>query len=493
VTRHARTLLLFCIATLAVAIPTRAQGVGDAARLEQAGDYGGAARVLAAVVAADPSDATSWEALARNRYWAGDARGAREAYEAGLALHPEHLPLRLGHARLLVDLQDGPAARRALRPLRTHPEAAAEAERLLGNLAYWRGDLDRAGRHFLHALAHDPSHAEARGRWEEIRALSRPWLRLNGGGLTDTQPVRGAHAEAEAGVFLSPLHTVSVSAGDRRFEAADSARGFQSARLAYRAYWPAIRLDTELAAGPLWRAGSAADWTGRAALGLRLPGHVTATLAAERSAYLYTEASLFEPVTTTTASGRLGWAPTTGWLGEAGLARIAFPDANAQSNAYAWALAPLAAGAWGAVQAGYAFSYQHADSTRFGVVLTASPRPNQPARFEGRYAPYYTPDRLSAHSLTWAARAEPHRHVTLRAGGSYGVFASEQAPFVTTLRPGGPPLVGTYDNQFHPWEARASLEARGLGPVTASAEVRHARTAFYDVTSAVVTLLYRSR
>jgi tetratricopeptide (TPR) repeat protein len=468
----------------------------QARALEEARDFSGAVRLLAPHVREHPEDARAWQALAQNLYWAGNVAAARAEFDLATARHPHDTHLRVAYGRMLVDLNEGPAATEVLVPVRAGGDSSAvgEAERLLGTLAYWRGDVSAAERQFRRSLELDSGDRDALRRLDEIRDQRRPWLKVAGGLQSDSQGIEGRGLSAEFGLSLTPQQSAGVRVSSRRFELEDVGGGTSAheAAISHRAYWPALRLETDLAAGLLSRAPlGRADWTGRAGLGVRLGRGFTLTAAAQRAAYFYTEASLYEPVTTSTASLGLAWADRSGWSAHAGAYRTAFPDDNAQQRVSLRVLAPVASGAWGGVRAGYVFDYQHAEDSRYTLALGGPSRPRSSPPAEGHYAPYYTPNRLHAHSASWALELRPHRRVSVHGGGSYGFFAVEQAPYVYLSGPGGAYVRDFYENRFTPWEAQGSVQLH-VGPsATIGLEVGHMRLAYYDATHAGLTLRYR--
>jgi tetratricopeptide (TPR) repeat protein len=484
------------LAQAATGQPPPAPLVSDQVRaLEEARDFAGAIRLLAPHVREHPEDGRAWQALAQNLYWAGNVAAARAEFERAIAFHPHDAHLRLAFGRVLVDLNEARAAEAILSPVAGGvASAAGGAERLLGTLAYWRGDLSAAERHLRRALDLDAGDRDALRLLVELRDHRRPWLKVAGGLQSDSQGIQGRGLSAEFGLSLTPQQSAGVRVSSRRFELADVGGGTSAheAAMSHRAYWPALRLETDLAAGLLSRTpGGGADWTGRAGLGVRLGRGLTLTAAAERAAYFYTEASLYEPVMTAAASLSLVWATRNGWSAHGGVYRTAFPDDNAQQRVSLRVLAPVASGAWGGVRAGYAFDYQHAEDSRYTLALGGPSRPRSSPPAEGHYAPYYTPNRLHAHSASWALELRPHRRVSVHGGGSYGFFAVEQAPYVYLSRPGGPYVRDFYENRFTPWEAQGSVQFHAGPSATVGLEASHMRVAYYDATRAGLTLRYR--
>lgn len=468
---------LFC----AGAPPGAAQSgfpVAEALRLRDARDFAGAAEALRRHLAEYPDDGDALRLLAQTLYWDNRREPARRAYEQALAAHPEDTRLRLDYARMLVETGDAKKARAVLEPVPAEGSAGAEAEALRGTLAYWSGDPATAAARFRSALRLDLEQAEARRRLGEILAAAAPRASVAASARRDGQPLRRAAVVADAEWHPGVAHAVSLRAEPQRYTAQGVEASLLQGEMGVRSAWPGGRVETELAAGAVQREAGA-DWTGRAAVGLRLPAHLVARLRAERAPYLWTAASLDEPVATRTGAALLEWNHPRGWLGQLGAGVDRFPDANRVRSAHAWVLAPVARTRAATLRLGYGFGAQDADESRF-VPLAGTPP-------SGAYAPYYTPMGVRSHSLTGALEAAGGG-VALHAGGAYGVAAREDAP-VAAGGPGTQP--GWYSRSFHPWNARGRADVRLAAGASVALEAEHFRTAFYDYTAGSVGIVLR--
>jgi hypothetical protein len=258
---------------------------------------------------------------------------------------------------------------------------------------------------------------------------------------------------------------------------------------ALAAYLPATRLEIDLAAGGIQRANASTDWTGHAGFGARLTPRLIVHARAERAPYLFTVASMFTPVMTTTLGASVDWSHSRGWLGQAAATRTTFPDRNAVTGAYAWLLAPLVNADRSSVQLGYSLTAQTSDETRFepsGVPV--SPRNGDPVK--GTYDPYHTPVNLLAHSAIAALATRPSSRVELRFNGAVGVSAHDEILVWRTAggpRPGAPSIVFA-EREFRPWTIRGSIRAQVATRMHLLTEFEYSRTAFYGAGAARVSL-----
>jgi tetratricopeptide (TPR) repeat protein len=470
--------------------------VAEAQGLRNAGDLAAAARILRAQLTRQPDNGDVARLLAQTLYWLKDVEGATAVYDVALARHPQDTTLRLQYGRMLADTGQRARARDVVTSLQGVPATQVEARALLGTIAYWDGDLTAAQRLFEAALRTDPTHAEAGRQLREIQEVTAPWVRVSSGVARDDQPLERVAIGVEAGWFATPLLPLTMRVEPASYRLDNSkTRRLMAAEVALAHFAPASRLDTQLAGGLLHRSDSdeSPDWTGRAMLGLRLPRHLAFRVRAERTPYLYTTSSLDTPVIVHGGIALLRWDDPRGWLGEAAYHHQRFPDDNTIRTGYAWQLAPLVHRAGGDLQAGYSFTAENADESRFVLSSPEQPYPPGDPRFSmaGRYAPYYTPSRVVTHSVIAAAAVRAVSGTTLRLGGAYGFHATEDAPaFVTS--PGRVDRAMA-SRGFSPWNVRGSLDVALSRHATLSATGEHGRSAFYEWSTAGLHLAYRFR
>src|SRR5262245_49284011 len=134
--------------------------LAEAQRLRDDGDFAKAAELLQTEIAQWPADGEAARLLAQTLYWLKDFSGARSLYEAEVVRHPEDVTLRVQFGRMLAETGDRRRAREVLTPLLQASAVRAEAETLLGMLAYWEGDLTTARNLFLSAIHDNPNQEE---------------------------------------------------------------------------------------------------------------------------------------------------------------------------------------------------------------------------------------------------------------------------------------------------------------------------------------------
>ena len=485
-------LLLTLHAPLSSSVAPTQSAVHEARRLRDNQQFVEAIVVLERHLELHPEDVEAARLHAQTLYWLKDYGRARGAYAAALARHPDHEQLRLEYARMLAETGELRGARTLLETHSSMSGTSADASALLGTVLYWQGDLTGAKRRFREALKKDPGHQAAARQLSEIDIAAASWVRIAPTVWRDDQPLDRTGVGIEAGWFATPLLSLAFRSQPDR-HAAERSRTYWTNEVEVSHFAPAARLETRVAAGAFRRpdADDSFEWIARAELGLRAGGGVTLRGRAERAPYLYTVASLDTPITTETVTGLVQWTHRRGWLAEAAIQRQRFPDANIVGSAYGWLLAPLLVRGPSQFQAGYAFSTADAEEDRFVLARPEQTVPPSDPRFDlgGVYRPYYTPARVLTHSVTAAMTAANPAGLTLRAGGSYGIRAHEDA---TAFLPLGNQMVASVERRsFTPWTARASLEIPAARGFVVSARAESGRTAFYRWTTASVHLLFR--
>lgn len=481
------------LASLFLAAPAGAQEaprVEAARRLMDEGALTAAADSLRAHLQVEPRSATAHWLLGRVLYWMGRGPEAIEEYEAARSLLPNDARLGVEYAEVLLALGRHGRAREILQTLRDQaptPAVEAEALALLGTLAYWTGDYSLAVRRFEAALDRDPAHYSARTQLDEIRALTGPWVRASFDLLDDTQPYRRYDGTVEGGAYVTPLWAITAGVAPHVLQAETDATAV-STWAGADGYVPALRLEASGSFGA-WLAPTGPGvpaWIGTAALGLRLPGALSLRAEASRQRYLATRASADTLLMVRTLELRLGRAAAPDWAGEAVGRFERFPDGNLVRTFYAWLLAPLQP--W--LRVGYSAAWQDADESRWV--------PSPGGTGEGRYDPYFTPERIRIHAGLGELLI-PLGAAELRINGNYGFHALEMAPAPVTTTPGATPGarpgarpggVQFVERGYSPWRLRAEAVLPLAEGMTVRLGGSRERTSYYEVDHLTLAVRY---
>jgi tetratricopeptide (TPR) repeat protein len=484
--------------TTALPAQERDSAVTLAIRHREAGRFEAAIQALTPRVERAPQDREAARLLAQTLYWVKRNDDARSVYAGALARHPDDAWLRLEYAQMLAELGERRRARDLLQPLEGNAEINLYADALLGAIAYWDGNFTKARRLLRSTLRRDSTQADARRQLGEIAVATAPWISAGGDLGADNQPYQRQEANVTSGFTLTPNLWLFGQAATGQLESADALTlGVTRASAGAAHYAAAIRLETEVVAGVFHRgAGTDAEWTGRARIGIRLPRHLTVRAIAQRDPYLATLASVRTPVMTRTGTALVALATPRGWLGEAALQRVTFPDANVVRNTYVWFLAPLRWTERTKLQAGYGLALEDADESRW---VLADPNqavpPGGATVAPGVYDPYFTPAQIVVHSVLAAIEQKMGR-ATMRLGGSYGAYATDLVPVLLAspvAQPGNPSAVTRQfaPRQFTPWTLRGGFDFSPTSDLTFGVSGNVLHTVFFTETSARAVITYR--
>ena len=498
---RARVALAFSFAfAIGAHAQTPTDTLAEARRLRDARAYAAAADLMRAYIDSHPDDAGSARFAALMAYWARRPSVADSLYGRALAGHGDDANLRLEYGRFLIETGDRARARDILTPMVStdsvsfHPAEIARARTLLGTADYWSGDFTSARRQFIAALGLDSSVTDARRQLTEIETAAASWVRFSADLWDDDQPLRFATFGAEGGWFLNPLTPLGVRATSSLFDVDSTSESMLSAEGTFSTYVPAAHLDIAAAGGILGRSfARSTDWTGRAALGIRLPREVALQARYVRAPYTSTIRSLGQAVMVQTMDGGIRWGTIRGWMGEATGRLEIYPDDNHATTGFGWLLAPVVSKAAGTLHVGYGFTASAADRNRFAPRGDILVRPGEgPVPVAGEYDPYYTPRNLRAHSVLGSVRLAGGGRWSADANGRYAVSAHDDAPVLVALA--RPPTITVsrtfYRRSFHPWNARGSLDWPATRSVRVGLGVERGREAYYTYTAARVQLTY---
>ncbi|MEO6325445.1 MAG: hypothetical protein ABIT01_09720, partial [Thermoanaerobaculia bacterium] len=328
-----------------------------------------------------------------------------------------------------------------------------------------------------------------------LEALMRPTATFLLTASHDDQPADRGTAAARIGWGLDPLTTATAELSGLTLNAEDAGgrRGLADARVGISGRFPSLALNVALRAGARRFSDASAVPIFDVQLE-RTAGAFELALLLARDTALDSAPSYRSHVTTETlalglrrplASGR---APGSTFTFAAEVRASRFADENAALAASAWAELPL--GHVGPVRlAGtVAASYRDTRDVRVrGVFVGSSLLPAGGFAYEIRtpFDPYVTPERQLEARAGFHAVLPASASLTLSFTGEAGAGRERATGFGPST--GTTPLPvslapGSYSRRYAPYRLAFS-GTYGTGMTTLQAEVGHASSAFYEVTS----------
>jgi len=492
--RCAIALAIGGAALCAIAVPDRALaqtpgGIAEARRLRDGGQFAAAAAALGPWLDSNPGDAGARWFHAQLLYWAGDLARARREYERALGDAPGNDALRVDFARFLMETGSFGDAILALEPV-SQGDAGVDAEVLRGTVEYWEGDYSSAAARFRRVLKERPDDTGAADGLAGIRTLTAPWVDVGSSAVDDNQPLRAYALTVEAGLYP----TLDLAGGVRAVSArldpgvGGTAETSIEARAFLRHPAPSGGVGFTLEAGAHKRTRAAASIAvGRAEAAVRLRRGVALRAGVARVAYAATLAALDTLLPVRSLDVRLERAAAPGLAGELALRHDRFPDRNTIVSLSAWTLIPVVRG----LRIGYAFGYQDAASSRWTAASPArSGPPTDPEIGLGRYDPYYTPERVNAHTalveLLWTMRGRE-----LRFTAALPLHATEQAPVL--IGSGAATTLHLAQRSYSPFSATLGVRVPLDTRVDFRIRAEHRRTAYYETSTLDLGLRVRLR
>lgn len=312
--------------------------------------------------------------------------------------------------------------------------------------------------------------------WFATEAHGQSWLRVEAAGARDNQPRGEAFVAAEYGGAL-PSGGWAGRVRARTLTDASDVTASVSATLERRA------LSISGAAGAVHSDGSVEPVLS-AEMRWSIAHGIEFIAGAETDRYIATLASLDTLLMPVRMHARIDRSGAPRWAFAAAASRESFGDDNPVHTLYAWALLPLTASSRHRLRTGYAIGYQDAAQSRWQADPGRPADATSPNTVPGRYAPYYSPHDVLAHSVLLEGALQV-RGAWLSANASYGVYATETAPALHTAAPGG--LV-FFERTFHPAEVSVAATLPASHTTWLRAELRHQRTAYYRTTGVSVAV-----
>jgi len=165
----------------------------NAYRMQESGDYAGAAKAFQAYLEKNPKDDETVLRIARLYSWAKDNAGAIRQYEAYLERKPHDYEAMRELARIQMSLPDFAGARKTLGAIVSAGKGQAEDYAGLVNAHLWEGQYDAAQPFLERLIEIDPDHETARAARKTVVEKAR------------TQELEGARVLAATGRFSDAL------------------------------------------------------------------------------------------------------------------------------------------------------------------------------------------------------------------------------------------------------------------------------------------------
>jgi hypothetical protein len=428
--------------------------------------------------------------LAETLAWSKEFAEAEQLYRLALQAEPGRREAGLGLARVVLWQARYREARALFSSMLQRDRLDIDALEGRATAAYWSGDFRSAGKEFRTVLERDPGREFAAKSLREIESSARPVDRIVADFLRDDQPFENRRAEASTSLFSDPLTRWDVNAGSYSLYASvdETTRSAPYILIGNTTVLPWQRLTVTSSIGAMRFPDGAMLPIGSLSLRRRLGAHGSIELAARQRELLSNIADRYRYA----RHYALRWERQleNSWLAAVHLGRVTYADGNAGSQADAYYLRPIGRNAPVHFSGGVSAAWRDTRESRFLPDVIQSIRDSDdPTMFrysyQGRYIPYWTPERLRELRGIVAAEIRPGR-VTTRLQIDAGRARDRGVAFFPSS--GTAPLPGaitplSFSRSYNPWRVRLTTSIPFLSGYSIEAAYEHSDTIHYKANS----------
>jgi len=387
---------------------------------------------------------------AQTLFWMKDYRRAEVIYKRAIGYHPNNPDLKYDYAIMLFAEKKLDKAKEQLLTYTQSKWDNAGAEALLGKIFYYQSQFKNAEKYLGQAVQLNPNDKSTEKLYREVYRIVSPQLALSAEYKNDDQPLQTFGSTLKFQWYVSDLLDFDVSGDAFRFTKIPNAGLISSAGIGNRFNFRKAGLELRLAGTWFYaNANKTYDWGGTVQLDKKLGKIFNIALAARRTNYTYTIASVNNNLLMINQlSLNFTVGKTKSWNGMAGARYQFFPDDNYVNAFYAWFLSrPINLSGF-KLSFGYAFNYMNSKEDRFEPKLSNqySNNSNRSNTIEGVYVPYYTPHNQYANSVLVNFNFHITPYAAFYGHASVGVFSKTYAPGYSLLNNGTLEKTFAYQN-----------------------------------------------
>ena len=408
--------------------------IDNAKKMRDAGDLEQAADVLKKFNNQYPGNIWIQRLYAETLFWLNDYEEAILVYEEAINTHPDDFDVKYEYALMLFNVEEYSKARELLLVyVNKYPEVA-EAETLLGTIDYYLGDFIPAVEHLEKSLELNPTDKNTAQLLKDVYLITKPWVNVNFAYNHDSQNITRLSPIIEGGIFKSAAFSPSFYL-DLQNLSVDSTKSNQiNFLIQNRFLFNKIGLKAKVGVGVNYNTNiQLTDLLWDIVLEQKITKKLSFIGGSRRSAYIYTVASLSNPLLSNKYNLSLEWNKQKSWWAKAGYLAEVFPDANNVQTYYAWALAPAIKFSIFELRLGYAFNYANSKESRFESVESKEDIINnwqEDEKIEGVYDPYFTPNNQFSNSALGIILITPSPKFNIKLHATVGFYAKTMNPYL---------------------------------------------------------------
>ena len=368
-------------------------------------------------------------------YWMKSVDRASQIYQKALTVFPDQHVIKLDFGRMLFESGKLQLAETQLTEYLLTDDKNIEANILLANINYWKGNIKNAKQQLAIVTNIYPNNERAVALLREINLATAPYVRLGAAFSSDDQPLNKSGFEAEAGWFQSSIFSPTLLVNANHFTIPDSIGRYNSLWLQagnkINFGLSGLTLNVRLGIFNHQSKKTESFFTGSAMLSQKIFNIFSLEAGLERRPYQFTASSASIPVMQNFSVAALNLNKNNKWLGRASYQMEKFEDNNNVQTAYLWLLAPIISNKIISIKAGYGFNYSNAN------VNTYTPKKSINALIQttavggsvnGYYYPYFTPNNQTIHSILGSIGLRISDRINFTTHANIAVSASADNP-----------------------------------------------------------------
>lgn len=394
------------------------------------GNINEALQLLDILEESHPGDENVMRVKGQALYWSKDFEKTKSYFKKSIQTYPSQAWIKLDFGRILYELNEFPESEELLKEFLTLEVDYPEAFQMLAEINYWTGGKPNASHAYLNKiLAKYPDNEPADRLKREIQWNTAPRIGIQSVFYSDTQIMKYLGFQATAEFYHSALLQPGFLAEYRTYENGESV---QIAQASLKSGFVKSGTDLYLRAG----VANSSQWgnqelTYGAEIRQKLPADLVLAGSLDQEYYLYTLASIAQPINPLTFRSSFGRETGKNWFGKILFQKSLFEDENWVQTIAAWFLIPVVQTNAIQFSLGYSFNFSDSKEVRFSENL---PIENQVGNtgFEtvipGSYTPYFTPINQVMNGVLSKVKVDFNPKFSLSLTGNVGVYARIDNP-----------------------------------------------------------------
>ncbi|NOY51045.1 MAG: hypothetical protein GXO88_10860 [Chlorobi bacterium] len=461
--------------------------LSKANKLRDEGDFGQTARLLSDFNNKYPGNIWVMRLYAETLYWMHEYDMAATIYEDAMRMHPDNLDVKYEYAIMLFDKGNYEYSQRLLDVYTSEYDSVAGAESLLGISNYYIGDFVDAERHLKKSLFIEPNDKRTREVYSEVRQIVRPWLKIDGSYMYDSQLLRQITPRIEGGFYKSHFLNLSFLLSGRNFSTDSINTTFIDFRLQNSFILPKAGFSAKVSAGLFsFTPYDQTEFTWSVSVKQKIAKWASLSAGAEKSLYTYTVASIAKPFTRNLYNFSAEWDKNNGWNIKTGYIGEFFPDSNNVQTFYAWALSPSIKFSVFELKFGYAFNYANSKENRYiaeGSLDHIVGNWVDGQSIKGVYDPYFTPKDQFSNSVLANLDIKQGKKTDIKLYASVGFYARAMNPYLYLNKKNSGKLEirrDFYQESFTPLDMGINFNYNLSNNTVLSANYRYLQTFYFN-------------